>query len=132
MPFPTNAFSCLLFVAALTPPDCRLEDRERFPSRAEAYAGLQLAREHRRWHEQQFPLATWRLCEWRECGRDARWCFDCWDWLHAAQQGEGRGPDYWLYSLRRLRTLIGEEAYQAGRLPPPVPAWHFPSDPSPR
>jgi hypothetical protein len=122
---PTDLLSCLVVIAAYTPPDCRLDDRLRFPPQTVAVTNLRLARAHRCWLESSVPLSSHRYESWREACRDAKWCYDCWDWLNAAQGGEGRGPDYWRFSLRRLRELIGEQAYAEGRMPPPIPLWWF-------
>jgi len=111
---PTNLLSLLLFLASYTPPDVSLDDRFRFPSQPVAVANLQLARAHRAWLEANPPLSCYRYESWRDAGRDAKWCYDCWDWLNAAQGGEGRGPDYWRYSLRRLRELLGEDVCLPG------------------
>ena len=84
---PTDLLSCLVVIAAYTPPDCRLDDRLRFPPQSVAVANLRLARAHRCWLESNVPLSSHRYEAWREAGRDAKWCYDCWDWLNAAQGG---------------------------------------------
>lgn len=122
---PHDILSTIVLIALYSPPDCQLEDRHRFPPLDPALAAKQFARAHLCHLEHNQPLETWKWESWCEAKRDARWCYDCWDWLQAAQGGEGRGKDYWLYSLRRLRQLIGDEAYFAGRMPPPAPLWRF-------
>lgn len=117
---PTDVLSAVLFTALALPP-CDLADRYRFPPQEAAAANLRVARARLAWIDSHTPL--WRhQYEWHFLARrHAKWRYDCWDWLNAAQGGEGRGPDYWRYSLGRLRELIGEEAYRRGTMPPPDP-----------
>lgn len=118
---PTNLLSCLITIASLTPPDCQLSDRYRFPNKEAAAAGLRLCREYRRQLDEAIPLDLFRREAWQEACRDAKRRYEAWDWLHDAQGGIGNGPTYWLHSLRKLREIIGEEAYQAGIMPFPLP-----------
>ena len=69
---PTDLLSCLVLVAAYTPPDCRLEDRQRFASQDVAVANLRIARSHRCWLESNVPLSSHRYDAWREACRDAK------------------------------------------------------------
>jgi hypothetical protein len=116
---PTGLWSLVVFLGVHTPRDCRLADREAFPPREVACGHLRAAREYRGRLEEHLPLGAWRYESWRDACRNAVWRFECWDWLHAAQGGEARGPDYWLHSLRELRRRIGDEAYFRGVMPPP-------------
>ena len=116
---PTDLLSALTVIALFAPPDCRLEDAERFPEPAVCEAMECFYRQRLDWLKRSPPLESWHWQEWNDQIAEARWRFDCWDWAGAARQCEGRGPDYWLYSLRRLRQLIGEEAYQSARMPYP-------------
>ena len=117
----------LLLAALSVPAPVSLADADRFPSGAECQAAEDFARLHLRWLEVQ---AAWSQsgeedAYWRECVAEARWCFDCWDAVGAGAANERPDAAYRLQWLARLRELIGDEDYFAGRLPPPVPVWRF-------
>jgi hypothetical protein len=117
----------LLFVGliGLQVTDPPLSDCERFPPRQVAAEALRVNRAYRR------HVEVWRWTYlhqrdyWETVLHETDSLFQCWDWLHAAQGGEGRDETYWRHSLRRLRDLLGPQAYQAGQMPPPVPVWRF-------
>ena len=113
------ALTALLLWLPWCPPPCRLDDRDRFPPLAVSLQAKHFWRARMCYLEHDQPLEMWKWERWNEQKREARWYYDCYDWLQAAQGGEGRGPDYWLYSLRRVRQLIGEKAYGAGVMPEP-------------
>lgn len=62
---------------------------------------------------------------WRKVFYETKYCYRCWDALYDAQGGFCEEEDYRRQALRRLRQLIGEEAYYKGLIPPPVPIWRF-------
>lgn len=105
--------------------DPPLADRNRFPPQPVAAGAMQLNRAYRkqveRWRWSQLHQQEY----WDQVLQETDYLYHCWDWLHAAQGGEGRDDAYWRYSLHRLRDLVGEPAYQAGAMPPPVPIWRF-------
>lgn len=105
--------------------DPPLYDRERFPPAQVAADALRFNRAYRRHVE----VRRWTFLHQREYWdtvlAEIDYLYHCWDWLHAAQRGEGRDEIYWRYSLKRLRGLIGEDAYNEGSMPPPVPLWRF-------
>lgn len=106
-------------------PEPPLTDRDRFPPREIARSALQFNRAYRLHVQgrQMFEQHNWWY--WQEVITETDYLFHCWDWLHAAQGGEGRDENYWRASLRRLRELIGDENYSAGVMPPNVPMWRF-------
>jgi hypothetical protein len=72
--------------------------------------GQQLMRRHLWW-------------EYQEILDGCNQSFRAWDALDDAQSGScGPRAD----ALERLRLLIGDEAYYAGRMPPAVPYWLLP------
>ena len=97
----------------------------RFPPQEAAYEAMQFNRRYRKWVAAQ----RWRQLHeaeyWDHVLAETDYLFQCWDWLHAAQGGEGRDEEYWSESLERLRKLLGDEAYFAGAMPPPAPLWRF-------
>ena len=115
----------ILAAALASPADPPVCDRDRFPRREAAYQAMQFNRayrhhiEARRWtylHQREY---------WDQVLAETDYLFQCWDWLHAAQGGEGRDETYWRYSLKRLQSLLGDDIYLAGDMPPPVPVWRF-------
>lgn len=125
----SEAMLALTLVAGLysAPPIYRdpLLDRERFPPRELAHAGMMFNRAFRNHLRDRAAFephkAEWYMDAMIETDR----LFHCWDWLHAAQGGEGRDEVYWRQSMRELRNWIGDEAYYAGSMPPSVPMWAF-------
>lgn len=114
-----------LLAVCLADPLPPLSDRDRFPPKESARSAMQFNRAYRLHAQtrQSFELHRW--WEWQETLSETDRLFHCWDWLHAAQGGEGREEAYWRTSLVRLRQLIGDEAYMAGTMPPPAPVWRF-------
>ena len=102
-----------------------LEDRFRFPSAAVCKDWLEFNRAYCLHVEARFLCEPARAEHWTVVLAETDRLYAVWDWCHAAVGGEGREEGYWLYSLGRLRRLIGDEAYQAGQLPIAVPVWRF-------
>jgi hypothetical protein len=121
---PAFAFVSLFFlVPADLPP---LGDRDALPSREVAYACMADAARFRRLAEHQLHYGPCHeRAFWYATVQEAAYLYHCWDWLHAAQGGEGRDERYWRQSLATLRDLIGPDNYHAGAMPPPVPVWRF-------
>ena len=93
----------------------------RFPEREHAWAMVRFADAHLTWLEHQMLLYPWRHdleSQWA----DTRWRRDVWWWVtdcHAADVGQRRN------GLKKLREMIGHEAFGRGRLPEPVPLHLF-------
>jgi hypothetical protein len=101
-----------------------LLDGQRFPDRAVISDLLAFNRAYRQQidNRQAVELAHW--WELREAVQEADRLYHIWDTLRDA-----RCEYYYVtvrrQALKRLRDLIGEEAYYSGRLPPYVPVWRF-------
>lgn len=102
----------------------RLHDALRFPDRATAGDLIAVNRDYRRQMEarQALELVRWR--EFREAAQEADALFRVWD---AARDA---ACDYYYVTVRRdalrkLRSLLGDDAYFSADLPPPVPLWRF-------
>jgi hypothetical protein len=70
------------------------------------------------------PVELARSAELRSAMRESDELYHIWDTVRDAR------CDYYYVTVRRqalkkLRDLIGAEAYYFGRLPPPVPLWRF-------
>ena len=114
---PTDLLSALTVLCLFAPPPCSLEDADKFPPPAVCDAMEGFYRMRLCWLDSHRPLETWHADEWAAERLAAQWHYDVWDWCGAARGCEGRDETYWLYSLRRLRLLIGDEAYFAGVMP---------------
>jgi len=116
-----------LVALALAPPDPPLSDLGRFPPFAVAQAGDCLSGTHLIWCEERLaesPLPQkGAAADWR---READGLHDRWDALRDAGY-TSYGDHYRRARLGRLRELLGDEAYFAGWMPPPVPLWRFQS-----
>lgn len=98
------------------PPAC---DARRWPDRLAVVAALDFNgqyRHHLRTYGKDDAARDAAL-------RDAEDLFAVWDALDDAQLNTG--PYSRRYHLARLRDLLGEDAYAAGRMPPAVPVWRF-------
>lgn len=65
---------------------------------------------------------------WQDTADETEWLREVWiaAW-NAARECESRNgwPPFAVPHLTRLRDLLGEEDYAAGRMPPAVPVWRF-------
>lgn len=111
-----------LLIASSQPP---LTDRDRFPPREVACEAMKFNRVYRNHVENRQALEAHQWWYWQEVLNETDYLYQCWDWLHAAQGGEGRDAEYWRRSLHRVRELVGDEAYYQGVMPPPVPVWRY-------
>lgn len=115
-------FAFWLTFAEIEKAGCRLADLERFPSRLHVIDLRQFSIAHVEWLEQ------WQFLDLRHaelCGdalREARKRFRAWDVLDDAQRCNF-DSDYRLGKLRRLREIIGEDAYGRGKMPFPIAEW---------
>lgn len=98
------------------------EDAKRFPDREMCCEACSF-----NWAWRDYMRDSWELWRDDEIGdaiREGERLYDAWDTARDAGC-----PYYWIHVRRRalakLRDLIGQDAYYNGRLPPPVPIWHF-------
>lgn len=103
--------------------DCPpLSDAQRFPSREIATPLVEFSYRHICHLESVEHVYLHRADEVRVALGEARWCGDVWG---AVRDAQGDGVLSRRFALRRLRDLLGEEAYHAGQLPSCVPVWRF-------
>lgn len=107
----------------LAPPLC---DRERFPGPDVVSDARDFSHRHRTWLADQLeyeldPFRRSVLCNWN---REALDLYRAWDLLDDARHA---GYPAWRQrvALKRLREAIGDEDFNAGRMPPCVPVWRF-------
>ena len=102
-----------------------LSDRDRFPPAMIAKSNLKFNLGYQDYIKLRLAYEIHNQDYWWEALQETEYLYCCWDWLHAAQEGEGRDEEYWKKSLGRLKGLIGEGNFAAGGMPPPVPIWRF-------
>jgi hypothetical protein len=95
----------------------------RFPPREVAQAYLALNRSYQAHLEARCLLGPHRAEQVREAWRETRHLYQVWDKLDDAW-GSCTKAVRW-DALLELRVLLGDDAYFRGRMPPPVPLWHF-------
>ena len=93
-----------------------LVDRERLPPREVARDNLECCRCYREYLRERIIFVRDLEARQNAIARIEHY-YQCRDWLHAAQGGEGRDEYYWRHALKRLRELLGEEDYYAGKMP---------------
>jgi hypothetical protein len=101
-----------------------LHDCLRFPDRERVNDLLAFNREYRRNLSIRQPVELARWWELREALQETDHLYQVWDTVRDAR------CDYYYVTVRRhalkkLRQLLGEDAYYNGRLPPCVPLWRF-------
>ena len=118
---------CLLMVdQAVADFDQFQTDRMRFPPRVMARASMDFNAEYRVNADAIARVKSWEADWWCDCCIEAQHLWHAWDWLEAAQGGQNYNTvQQQMTAFRRLRDIIGEDAYQAGRMPPCVPYWRF-------
>jgi hypothetical protein len=104
-----------------TPP---VADSERFPDRQTVAEMIRFNRAYRKTLEARQHLETDRAEEIQRVIKETDRLYHIWDAVRDAR------CDYYYVTVRRqalkkLRDLLGEEAYTAGALPPNVPTWRF-------
>lgn len=115
----------------ITQPPVYLSDLDRFPPAALTEAYSHFAWEHMDWlrERKKFWLTTEERDYWQARFDDQHWRWDVWSDLRDAQEYAAQGArEDALRKLRRIRCLIGDEAYYLGNLPPPCAIWHFEVD----
>ena len=126
-----NAIAGFCLVWSLAgPPGSPLADLQRFPSAAVAWPSYRFAVRHCDWLAEVRDDSDW--CAWLDWNGEAWHCRYCWDALADAwdrdPEGEYDGSHtlaWRLERLKRLRTMLGETDYFAGRMPPMVPIHRF-------
>ncbi len=117
-------FPALCFLAAI--PDCHLRDLQRFP-RAVALDSCKFAAEHVEWIERQMEMSTWSRWELDQQLTEARWHHQAWKYLYQAHMMDEYHAPGARWQLEWLREHIGNESFDAGRMPAPVPVrWFVP------
>lgn len=99
--------------------------QSRFVPREAAFEAIKFNRAYRLHLQGRQAMELHNFWEIQEALTETDYLFHCWDWLHAAQRGEGREEPYWRESFKRLKELIGDEAFNAGQMPPNVPLNRF-------
>jgi hypothetical protein len=103
----------------------RLNDSARFPDRAAVNDMLTFNRAFRRHLDGRQVLEADRAACYREALQETDRLYYVWDAVRDA-----RCEFYYVTvrraALKKLRGLVGPEAYYAGNLPPYVPLWRFP------
>jgi hypothetical protein len=101
-----------------------LSDGLRFPDRATVNDFIALNRAYRHHLEVRQPIELAHGAELREAVQEVEQLHQVWDMVRDA-----RCEYYYVtvrrQALKRLRELVGEEAYYGGKLPPSVPVWRF-------
>jgi hypothetical protein len=99
-------------------------DAARLPDRSVANDLVKFNRAYRKTLETRQHLETDRAAELQSAVRETDRLYAVWDAVRDA-----RCEYYYVtvrrQSLKKLRELVGNEAYQAGELPPVVPTWRF-------
>ncbi len=101
-----------------------LSDALRLPDRAVVNELLAFNRAYRNYVESRQPMETVLGSQLRAVQREVEYLYQVWDTVRDAR------CDYYYVTVRRqalkrLRELIGEDAYYRGELPPHVPLWRF-------
>ncbi len=101
-----------------------LSDCGRFPNRSDITQSLTFNRKFAQHLENQRSLQRDRSGLYERALSDTKHLYQVYDAVRDAQ------CDFYYVTVRRaalkkLRELVGREAYYAGQLPPAVPVWHF-------
>jgi hypothetical protein len=101
-----------------------VEDCQRFPERGIVNELLAFNRAYRRHIDVRQPVELVHWWELRIALQETNRLYQIWDTVRDAR------CDYYYVTVRRqalkrLRELVGEEAYYSGNLPPCVPLWQF-------
>ncbi len=101
-----------------------LGDGLRFPERSVISDMLAFNRSYRQHLDNRLAVELVRAHELQEAEQEADRLYQIWDLVRDAR------CDYYYVTVRRqalkrLRDLVGEEAYYGGTLPPHVPLWRF-------
>ena len=102
----------------------KVADSLRFPGRTEALSLVQFNRSYRKHLDERQQWEADRTEALRAVMSETDRLYKVWDAVRDA-----RCEFYYVtvrrQALKKLRDLVGEEAYRAGTLPPTVPTWCF-------
>jgi hypothetical protein len=102
----------------------KLNDSQRFPDRGTVNELLAFNRAYRRFLDARQALEQDRSNCLRAALKETDWLYQVWDSVRDA-----RCEYYYItvrrQALKRLRQMVGPEAYDAAELPPYVPLWRF-------
>jgi len=102
----------------------RVGDSQRFPDRATVNDLLTFNRSYRRHLDSRQVIEPDRSYDFQTVVRETDRLYQIWDAVRDA-----RCDFYYItvrrQALKRLRELLGNEAYYGAQLPPHVPIWHF-------
>ena len=102
----------------------RIADSFRFPDRTSVNELVRFNRAFRKHLDQRHELETDRHEEFRQVMQETDRLYQVWDSVRDA-----RCEFYYVtvrrQALKKLKDLVGEEAYTSGTLPPNVPTWRF-------
>ena len=101
-----------------------LNDNLRFPNRETINDFLAFNRAYRQNLTIRQPVELVRCWELRTAMQETEYLYQVWDTVRDAR------CEYYYVTVRRqalkkLRTMLGNDAYYFGRLPPAVPIWRF-------
>jgi hypothetical protein len=101
-----------------------MHDVYRFPRREQVNELLNFNRDYRNHLAVRQALYPRRWWEFQAAIQETDDLYKAWDSLR-----DGGGEFYYVYvrryGLKRLRALIGDDAYYSGHMPPHVPLWRF-------
>jgi hypothetical protein len=101
-----------------------LQDCLRLPSRELVNELLSFNRAYRQHIAVRQPVELAHWWKFRAALQETEYLYQVWDTVRDAR------CEYYYITVRRqalkkLRDMLGEEAYYSGQLPPPVPVWRF-------
>ena len=100
-----------------------IEDRERFPSKECCRSMIEFSNEYKTHAiaRQEWEIGKWDY--WQMVIEETNTLHDCWDALEDVKLNYK--TEITCDKLKKLKNLIGEDNYQRGIMPPPVPIWRF-------
>jgi hypothetical protein len=102
----------------------RIQDSLRFPEREYINKLKEFNEAYRRHLELQRTVESSYAWQFQEALRETDQLYDVWDTLSDARC-EYYYVAYRRQALKKLREMLGPDAYYRGQLPPPVPVWRF-------
>jgi hypothetical protein len=101
-----------------------LSDCARFPDGAAIDDRIAFNRQYRQFLDKRLSTEPLHRAELQAAGEEADRLYVVWDLIRMSQSDCYRVPER-RRALRRVRELLGAEAYYGGCLPPHVPVWRF-------
>jgi hypothetical protein len=118
-------FAILSLLSETTPSESLEVLQYRFPPREVAKEAMNFNRAYRLHLVSRQVYELHNFWDIQDAITETDYLYHCWDWLHAAQKGEGRDEKYWMTSFMELKKRIGEEQFRLGIMPPNVPYNRF-------